>query len=118
MSDGGGEEWRDGGKNGSGWRYSRDNEHADFNEGRQEDIAVAHVLPKTGAWSYMDYQKLVDDSIGCLLRVISKNESTILMRGFSCKEVYWEDLNTDRKVKLILRVPLMRLTHSNRIAIV
>ena len=56
---------------------------------------MCYVPPKTRAWSEVDYHKMLDDTVICLQKMVSKSDNILVMGDFNCKEVQWEDWSTE-----------------------
>ena len=63
--------------------------------GGKRDFAVAYVPPRTRPWKDNEYQEMLADTTRNLKNIMEESENLILMGDFNCKEVNWEDWNTD-----------------------
>ena len=67
---------------------------ADKGKGKRV-ITVAYVPPKTRAWSNTDYQQMLADTTHYLKKVIKESDNIITLGDFNCKEVNWEEWETE-----------------------
>lgn len=61
----------------------------------KREFVVMYVPPKTRAWSNNEYNIMLEDTKGALMRVIENGNKTLIMGDFNCKEVCWEELYTE-----------------------
>ena len=53
------------------------------------------MCPKTRSWSGNDHVTMLEDTRRSLKNVLEKNNKTIIMGDFNCKEVCWELLSIE-----------------------
>lgn len=64
-------------------------------KGGKRDIVVVYVPPKTRAWNGEEYEEMLNDTCRCLERLLKESRNIILMGDFNCKEVNWEEWDTE-----------------------
>ena len=60
-------------------------------EGKLLDIAVAYMPPHTRAWDLEEYGQLKENMIKGLEYVINRGNELLIVGDFNCKEVAWEE---------------------------
>ena len=60
-------------------------------EHKKRDIVVAYVPPKTNAWSEIEYQAMLNDSVLFLKKHIEQSKNIVIIGDFHCGEVNREE---------------------------
>ncbi|XP_050695649.1 uncharacterized protein LOC126985138 [Eriocheir sinensis] len=63
-------------------------------EGRRRQYVAGYVPPRTNAWKVREYEQMIQDTVSCLDGMLRECERIIIMGAFNCKEVKWEDWQT------------------------
>ena len=64
-------------------------------EGGKRDFLVVYVPPKTNAWNKEDHEEMLRDTSKCLRKMIEGSVNIFLVGDLNCKEVCWEEWNTE-----------------------
>ena len=58
--------------------------------GEKLTIITTYVPPKTNTWTNEEYDKMIEDTLKDLNRIIRKSKIVLLVGDFNCKEINWE----------------------------
>ena len=67
----------------------------DDNTVHKREFVVCYVPPKTRSWSESEYDKLLSDTKSSLTNILRDGRKTVIMGGFNCKEVCWEEMSSE-----------------------
>lgn len=62
---------------------------------KRRTIAVAYIPPKTGSWSTEEHKEMLKDTQTSLETIMKQRTELILVGDFNCKEVDWENWQTE-----------------------